>query len=71
MIQESGTQKLRPASNVLHPLMVRITHWLNAVAILVMIGSGWRIYNQEPLFGFSISSLDDIGRPTRYLTTLA
>ncbi len=53
MIQESGTQKLRPASNVLHPLMVRITHWLNAVAILVMIGSGWRIYNQEPLFGFT------------------
>lgn len=53
MIQESGTHKLRPASNVLHPLMVRITHWLNAVAILVMIGSGWRIYNQEPLFGFT------------------
>jgi len=31
---------------------MRITHWLNAVAVLVMIGSGWRIYNQEPLFGF-------------------
>jgi thiosulfate reductase cytochrome b subunit len=37
---------------VLHPLLVRITHWLNAIAIFVMIGSGWRIYNQEPLFGF-------------------
>jgi thiosulfate reductase cytochrome b subunit len=37
---------------ILHPLVVRITHWLNAVAIIVMIGSGWRIYNQEPLFGF-------------------
>ncbi len=33
--------------------MVRITHWLNAIAIMAMIGSGWRIYNQEPLFGFS------------------
>lgn len=32
--------------------MVRITHWLNAAAIIVMVGSGWRIYNQEPLFGF-------------------
>jgi len=34
-------------------LVVRITHWLNAVAIIIMIGSGWRIYNQEPLFGFA------------------
>jgi thiosulfate reductase cytochrome b subunit len=38
---------------VLHPLTVRITHWLNALAILAMIGSGWRIYNWEPLFGFT------------------
>jgi thiosulfate reductase cytochrome b subunit len=37
---------------ILHPLVVRITHWLNVVAIIVMIGSRWRIYNQEPLFGF-------------------
>jgi thiosulfate reductase cytochrome b subunit len=37
---------------VLHPLVTRITHWLNALAIFVMIGSGWRIYNSEPLFGF-------------------
>ena len=37
---------------VLHSPVVRITHWLNALAIIIMIGSGWRIYNQEPLFGF-------------------
>jgi thiosulfate reductase cytochrome b subunit len=37
---------------VLHSPAVRIAHWLNALAIIVMIGSGWRIYNQEPLFGF-------------------
>jgi thiosulfate reductase cytochrome b subunit len=37
---------------VLHPLVVRITHWLNAVAIFIMIGSGWRIYDWDPLFGF-------------------
>ena len=37
---------------VLHPLVVRITHWLNALAIFIMIGSGWRIYNWDPLFGF-------------------
>lgn len=35
-----------------HPLAVRITHWVNAVSILVMILSGWRIYNASPLFNF-------------------
>jgi thiosulfate reductase cytochrome b subunit len=38
---------------VLHPFVVRVTHWLNALAIIVMIGSGWRIYDWEPLFGFT------------------
>ena len=49
-----AVQNKRSASRsvVLHSAAVRITHWLNAVAILVMIGSGWRIYNWEPLFGF-------------------
>ena len=35
-----------------HPLPVRITHWINALAILVMVLSGWRIYDASPLFGF-------------------
>ncbi len=35
-----------------HPLVVRITHWINALAILIMVASGWRIYNADPLFGF-------------------
>jgi len=37
----------------IHPLPVRITHWINALAILVMVLSGWKIYNASPLFGFS------------------
>src|SRR5712692_9734950 len=37
---------------VIHPVWVRITHWTNAAAMLVMIGSGWEIYNASPLFGF-------------------
>jgi len=36
----------------IHPLVVRITHWVNAFAILIMVASGWRIYNASPLFGF-------------------
>jgi thiosulfate reductase cytochrome b subunit len=35
-----------------HPLVVRITHWVNALTILMMVTSGWRIYNASPLFGF-------------------
>ncbi|MDO8289523.1 MAG: cytochrome b/b6 domain-containing protein [Parvibaculum sp.] len=36
-----------------HPLFVRITHWINALAMILMIGSGWRIYNASPLFDFT------------------
>jgi thiosulfate reductase cytochrome b subunit len=36
----------------IHPAWVRICHWINALAILVMIASGWRIYNASPLFDF-------------------
>jgi thiosulfate reductase cytochrome b subunit len=36
----------------LHPLPVRIMHWINALAIIIMIGSGWKIYNDEVLFGW-------------------
>lgn len=33
-----------------HPLWLRITHWLNAVAALIMMFSGWRIYDASPVF---------------------
>jgi thiosulfate reductase cytochrome b subunit len=36
----------------MHPLTIRIVHWTNAVAMTVMIMSGWKIYNDEVLFGF-------------------
>jgi thiosulfate reductase cytochrome b subunit len=36
----------------IHPIWVRVCHWLNALAVLVMIGSGWQIYNASPLFDF-------------------
>lgn len=36
----------------IHPLFIRVTHWVNAFAIFVMVLSGWRIYNASPLFGF-------------------
>jgi thiosulfate reductase cytochrome b subunit len=35
-----------------HPLLVRITHWINVLAVLMMVTSGWQIYNASPLFAF-------------------
>jgi thiosulfate reductase cytochrome b subunit len=37
---------------IIHPRWVRITHWVNALAIFMMIGSGWQIYDASPLFRF-------------------
>ena len=34
----------------IQPLVVRITHWVNAVSMVIMIGSGWRLFNDSPLF---------------------
>jgi thiosulfate reductase cytochrome b subunit len=36
----------------LHPLAIRIMHSINAVAMLILIASGWAIYNDEVLFGW-------------------
>ena len=46
---------------VVHPLHVRIAHWINAGAVLVMIGSGWQIYNASPLFGFEFPQSATLG----------
>jgi thiosulfate reductase cytochrome b subunit len=42
------------ARETIHPLVVRITHWINVLAVLMMVTSGWRIYNASPLFPFRI-----------------
>ena len=35
-----------------HPPAVRVMHWINAVAIFIMIGSGWKIYDDDVIFGW-------------------
>lgn len=40
------------AGSLIHPRWVRITHWLNVLAVFIMIGSGWQIYDASPLFSF-------------------
>lgn len=49
---ESADAPVLPMRRTIHPLWVRITHWINAIAIIMMIGSGWQIYNASPLFPF-------------------
>ena len=45
----------------IHPVVVRITHWINALAILIMVTSGWQIYNASPLFSFEIPDALTLG----------
>jgi thiosulfate reductase cytochrome b subunit len=36
----------------LHPWPIRVMHWTNAIAIFIMIGSGWKIYNDDVILGW-------------------
>jgi thiosulfate reductase cytochrome b subunit len=48
-------------AKAIQPAWVRIMHWVNAVAILLMITSGWQVYNASPLFGFSFPKAITLG----------
>lgn len=45
-------QSQSPEWESIHPLAVRLCHWVNAVAVFIMVFSGWRIYNASPVFDF-------------------
>src|ERR1039458_5191832 len=47
---------------IIHPAWVRVTHWINAIAIMVMIGSGWQIYDAAPLFPFNFPKSIALGQ---------
>lgn len=36
----------------LHPVPIRVMHWINALMILIMIGSGFKIYENQPIFSW-------------------
>jgi thiosulfate reductase cytochrome b subunit len=61
MTSAAMTESRAKQNGVIHPLWVRITHWLNALAIFVMIGSGWQIYNASPLFNFTFPRTITLG----------
>jgi thiosulfate reductase cytochrome b subunit len=37
---------------ILYSRWIRYTHWVWALAVIILIGSGWRIYNQDLITGF-------------------
>lgn len=44
-----------------HSIIVRLAHWLMALSILTLIGSGWRIYNSSPIFDFTFPETFTLG----------
>jgi thiosulfate reductase cytochrome b subunit len=35
---------------MIQPAWVRITHWINALAVVLMVMSGWQVYDASPIF---------------------
>ena len=48
----SDERAVPATAKVIQPAWVRTMHWINAVAMILMIMSGWQIYNASPLFDF-------------------
>jgi thiosulfate reductase cytochrome b subunit len=57
----SDQRTVTAPAKVIQPAWVRTVHWINAVAMILMIMSGWQIYNASPLFGFSFSGYITLG----------
>jgi thiosulfate reductase cytochrome b subunit len=34
----------------IQPVWVRVTHWINALAVVLMVMSGWQVYDASPIF---------------------
>ena len=57
----SDDRAVAAPAKIIQPAWVRTAHWINAVAMVLMIMSGWQIYNASPLFGFTFSSSITLG----------
>ena len=49
------------AIQMIHPAWLRATHWLNAIAVVILVMSGWRIYNAAPFFDFKFAAALTMG----------
>ncbi len=57
----ADTHSTREPAKVIQPAWVRTMHWINALAMILMIMSGWQIYNASPLFDFRFSHAITLG----------
>src|SRR5215510_6413797 len=57
----SEAEHVATPGKAIQPAWVRIVHWVNAVAMVLMIMSGWQIYNASPLFNFTFSHSITLG----------
>lgn len=48
-------------SKIIHPVWLRLNHWINLIALVIMVLSGWRIYNASPIFAFSFPKQITLG----------
>ena len=47
--------------SVTKPAWLRLTHWINVIAVVIMVMSGWRIYNASPIFAFEFPAAITLG----------
>jgi thiosulfate reductase cytochrome b subunit len=52
-INNNGFKTVNQNLKIIHPLWLRLNHWINLAALMIMVLSGWRIYNASPIFAFS------------------
>ena len=57
----SSPQQNAIAAPPIHPGWLRAVHWINAIAVLVMVASGWRVYNAAPFFAWRFPSEATLG----------
>ncbi len=52
---------MKPSKPLIHPVWLRAFHWLHAIATLILMASGWRIYNATAFLGFAIPNKITLG----------
>ncbi|MGA7751051.1 MAG: cytochrome b/b6 domain-containing protein, partial [Gallionella sp.] len=52
---------MNPENKIIHPIWLRANHWINLLAVVIMVLSGWRIYNASPIFAFSFPKQITLG----------
>ncbi|MGC2456812.1 MAG: cytochrome b/b6 domain-containing protein [Gallionellaceae bacterium] len=52
---------INPVHKIIHPVWLRANHWINLISVVIMVLSGWRIYNASPIFAFSFPKQITLG----------